>query len=140
MRLSKAERRRLATVFAVVLPETDSAPDAPTAAELDTDAFAEHLVAQAPAQFTLGLRAALWITELAPPLLLGRWARFSGLSTAERVQLLERLESSDVYLLRELPTLFKTVACLGVCGLPHVQDRLGIAVSDRRPPIWAEKP
>jgi hypothetical protein len=77
---------------------------------------------------------------LAPPFVLGRFRTFLGLSPGERIELLTRLGASDRYVVRELPLLFKTIACLGLCGLPEVQTRIGISPTDALPPPWARPP
>jgi hypothetical protein len=53
--------------------------------------------------------------------------------------LLERLGRSRVYVIREMPLLFKTAACLGYGGLPEVQARVGITPVDALPPDWARR-
>jgi hypothetical protein len=91
----------------------------------------------APFDFVLGLRLCTWLLMFAPLFVLRRLRTFESLSAAERAELLERFTRSDVYLIRELPMLFKTAACLGVCGLPEVQRRIGIYPVDATPPDWA---
>ena len=62
-----------------------------------------------------------------------------GLGADERMAVLERMRQSDVYLVREMPLLFKTVGCLGFCGLPQVHEQVGIEPRDTTPPEWARE-
>jgi hypothetical protein len=138
MTLLAFERRWLRVVFETVLGGSDERlPVRPS--EVPLERFIEDLVASAPAHFVLGLRACLWAVMLAPLFVLGRLRTFIGLSTEERLALLERLGRSDTYVVREMPLLFKTVACLGYCGLPEVQAKIGIQPTDATPPPWARR-
>jgi hypothetical protein len=109
----------------------------PGAAEVPIRRFADDLLAHAPGEFLLGLRLCTWVLMLCPPLVLGRLATYRGLSLGERLSVHARLRESRLYVLRELPLLFKMVGCLGYCGLPEVQAKLGITPRDREPPEWA---
>lgn len=138
VRLLPIERRWLGTVFDTILPADADERLEMGARDVPMEQFADDLALYAPTHFNAGLRASLWLLVLLLPLVvLGRLATFSGLAPDERLELLERLGRSDVYLLRELPTLFKTIACLGFCGLPEVQQSIGIAPTDDEPPPWA---
>lgn len=131
------ERRWLAAIFAAVLPGCDD-PRFPLGAEQPgAERYVDALLAGAPRGFVRGLRACTWLLQLAPLLLLGRFCSFGGLPPAARAELLERMTRSERYLVRELPMLFKTAACLGVCGLPQVQRRIGIHPVDAADPDWA---
>jgi hypothetical protein len=138
MTLLGFERRWLRVVFETVLGGADDRlPVAPSAVPLDR--FIDELVESAPLHFVLGLKACLWAVMLAPPFVLGRWRTFLGLAMGERLALLERLGRSSNYVIREMPLLFKTIACLGFCGLPEVQSGIGIAPVDTTPPSWARR-
>ncbi len=78
-----------------------------------------------------------WLMAFAAPFVLGRFRTFLSLAPADRLRLLERLEGSSSYLLREMPLFFKTIACLAFCGLPQVQSGVGISPVDASPPEWA---
>ena len=127
MRLFAFERRWLARVLEDVVPG---------ASEVPLERYLDDLTRHAPLEFVLGLRASLWIVVLCPLFVIGRFRSYFGLAHDERLELLERLGKSNVYLLRELPTLFRMVGCLGYCGLPDVQRRFGIE-TDAEPPAWA---
>jgi hypothetical protein len=138
MSLRDFERRWLLLIFAAILPASDDPRFPQGALELGAERYLASLLRAAPGDFALGLRACTWLVMFAPPFLLGRWCTFARLTTAERAELLERLARSDVYLIRELPMLFKTALCLGVCGLPAVQRRIGIHPVDSSAPDWAQ--
>lgn len=134
LRLLPFERRWLVRVFEVVLP---ARPELVLgAADVPMGRFVDDFVASAPLQAVLGLRASLWLVMLSPPFVLGRWRTFLGLAPPERLILLDRLRRSDHYLVRESAVLFKIVGCLGFCGLPSLQQRIGIQPVDGTPPSW----
>lgn len=133
------ERRWLLAVFDTVAPSGADERVPVGALGLPMDRFLDDLIANAPVHFLLGLRACAWVVMFAPPFVLGRFATFNGLSPTERLELLERLGRSNTYVIREMPLLFKTVACLGFCGVPEVQSRIGIHPVDGTAPAWARR-
>jgi hypothetical protein len=137
MTLRHFERRWLLLIFEAILPGSDDPRFPQGAIELGAARYTDSLLRTAPSDFVLGLRLCTWLIMFAPPLLLRRCCTFAGLTAAERAELLERLTRSELYLLRELPMLFKTALCLGVCGLPEVQRRIGIQPVDASAPDWA---
>ena len=131
------ERRWLVAVFAVVIP-SGADPRMPFgAAQAPMGRFVDDLLEHAPLQFVLGLRACLWMLMLAPLFMLRRFRTFLGVEPSTQLALLERFRISSIYLVRETPLLFKTVGCLGFCGLPSVQRQLGIRPTDKTAPGWA---
>ncbi len=137
LRLFNFERRWLVSVFAVVIPAGVD-PRMPYGAEqAPMNRFVDDLLGHAPLQFVIGLRACLWMMMLSPLFLLGRLRTFLGVEPATQLALLDRFRTSSIYLVRETPLLFKTVGCLGFCGLPPVQRELGIHPTDATPPEWA---
>ena len=137
MTLFGFERRMLLVIFETVVPSGVN-PNFPKGArDVPMDRFLRDLLAHAPMHFCLGLRACLWIVMLAPLFVFGRLATFASLEPEERLVLLRRFAASPNYVIREMPLLFKTVACLGFCGLPDVQSALGIQPVDATPPEWA---
>jgi hypothetical protein len=74
---------------------------------------------------------------LAPWILLRRPRTILALSPEKQAIVLERLRTNQLYLVRESLLLLKTIACLGFCGLPQVQEPLGIEPIDLEPPSWA---
>ena len=133
------ERRWLLLVFETIVPSGTSERTPLGVRDAPMDRFLDDLFRSAPLHFCLGLKACLWFVMLAPLFMLGRFRTFAGLRPADRLRLLERLGESDTYLVREMPLLLKTVACLGFCGLPEVQSRLGITPVDATPPEWARR-
>jgi len=137
MKLLRVERRCLEAVFATMLPSNADPRLAFGAAEAGMDRFLDDLLRVAPLPFRLALRGCTWLVWLAPPFVLGRWSTFPAMTEADRTAFFEAMAASRVYLVREIPVLFKTVACLGFCGLPDVQRAAGIAPLDAQPPRWA---
>lgn len=137
MTLFGFERRWLLLVFETVVPSGAAERMPLGASDAPMERFIDDILDRAPFHFCIGLRACLWIVMFAPLFLIGRAATFAGLTPLERTRLLTVMGESDRYLLREMPLLFKTVACLGFCGLPEIQKRVGITVVDRTAPEWA---
>ena len=137
LRLLNFERRWLFAVVATILPGGSSNRLPWGADDVPLGRFLDDLLDSAPLKFVAGVRACIWMLLLCPPLVLGRLTTFFGLNTSERLKLLERLKSNRVYVVREMPLMFKMVACLGYCGLPTVQKRIGIHPTDTTPPEWA---
>jgi hypothetical protein len=139
MTLLGFERRWILEVFAAVAPG-GAHPLLPEGAEGPLmSRFLDDLAKRAPTHFLLGLRACAWVVMFSPPFVLGRWKMFTGLSAEEKFRLLDELAESDVYVIREMPLLFKTIACLGFCGLPAVQAKIGVHPIDASPPAWARR-
>jgi hypothetical protein len=136
LRLFRFERRWAVAIFETVLPSGEA--ELPVgAAQAPLGRFLDDFLARAPLTAVLGLRASLWLLMLAPLFVLGRARTFLGLSSPERVALLDRLRRSELYLVRESALLFKIVGCLGLCGLAPLQQRLGIFPVDPTLPPWA---
>ena len=131
------EKRWLLTIFDTVVPSGADARFSLGARDAPMDRFVDDLLAHAPMHFCLGLRFCIWILTLSPLVAIGRFATFGSLDAAERLDVLRRFAASPTYVVREMPLLFKTIACLGFCGLPDVQSALGIRPVDATPPEWA---
>jgi len=99
--------------------------------------YVDDLLERAPARFGLGLRLCTWVVIWCPLFVIGRARRFHRLEQRKRIEVLDRMAASDRYLIREMPMLFKMVACLGYCGLPAVQQQIGIERAHETPPEWA---
>jgi len=138
-RMFRFERRWLLRVFETLLPGKADPRLVLGAADVPMGRFVDDLLAHSPLEFVMGLRLVLWVVLLAPPFFLRRFRTFLGLSVEERMLVLDRLRTSDSYIVREAPLLLKTIACLGFCGLPQVQRNLGIHPTDGAPPGWAAK-
>ena len=136
MKLFEFERRWLCNIFATILP-SGAEPRLPLGAnDVDMGAYVDDLMHSAPRHFALGLRVCAWLVQVMPAFVLGRLSSFAGLSVTQQTEMFERMCGSNIYVIRELPMLFKTAACLGYCGLPHVQEQLGIAPRDAQGPHW----
>lgn len=73
----------------------------------------------------LGLHLALWIAAWAPLWMDRRWCSMAGLGIEERATILQRLLCHRSYIVRELTTLLKLVACMAIFGLDAIQLRSG---------------
>jgi hypothetical protein len=139
LRMTRFERRLLVRVFEVLLPR-GADPRVPFgAADVPMGRFVDDLLAESGLEFVAGLRLCLWMVMLAPIVVLRRLRTFLGVAPSDQAAVLERLRTSDLYVVREAPMLLKTIACLGFCGLPHVQGALGMHPIDETPPSWAKR-
>jgi len=77
----------------------------------------------------LGLHLALWIAALAPLWLERRWCSIASLGIEARAALLQRLLCHRSYIVRELTTLLKLVACMAMFGIDAIQLRSGFDTS-----------
>jgi hypothetical protein len=137
LRLLNFERRWLLAIIATILPTGVGERLPWGAADAPLGSFLDDLLDSAPLKFVAGVRACVWLVVLCPPLLLGRMKTFFGLDAEDQLLVLERLKQSPIYVVREMPLMFKMIVCLGFCGLPHVQQKLGIHPTDTTPPEWA---
>ena len=106
-------------------PEQDPAGRLPGLAELDTTSFWADLDQAAPPLLRLGLRVAVWALTWMPLVLVGRLCTFPRLSPDAQDQLLSRAAASRWYLLRQLVTLLKALACFAYFREPAVRARFG---------------
>lgn len=139
LRLFNFERRWLVAIFAVLIPAGADPRFKYGAEQAPMGRFIDDLLTHAPLEFVTGLRATLWMVMLAPLFTIKRFKTFLGVDHEAQLRVVERLRTSDVYLVRETPLLFKTIGCLGFCGLPPVQKELGIHPTDDEPPEWARE-
>lgn len=131
------ERRWLAAIWETILPSGTRGGLALGASDVPLDRFLDELLACAPTRVGVGARVCVWLLTFAPLFVIGKPALFSSLEPEERLAVLEELRASDLYLVRELPTLFKMLGALGFAGMPEVQRELGLGVRDPEPPDWA---
>ena len=123
-KLSRMEMRwASATLIAIFpAPAKDEACKMPLGiADLDIDGYLTGTFARIPLEPAIGLRAAIWIAALAPLFVLGRLATITGLSAAERSDLLSRLIASPIYAVRQLVIALKAVGAMLYAGAPVVR-------------------
>lgn len=138
MRLFAFERRALVVIFDTILP-SGAHPKLPMGArDIPILRFFDDAERDAPFDFMIGLRAALWVIWFCPLLAIGRLRTFKRLTGDDRIRVLRWLQRRPTYFFREIPTIVKTVACLAYCGLPQIQAKIGIERRDATVPAWAE--
>lgn len=108
MTLRSFERRWLEIVAETILPR-GGPPER-------LHSVADTMLARGPVALGLGLRLALWAIVLLPLLVHGR--SFPGLAPGKRLAFLRRLRGSDVYLLRELPVVLKSIVAFAWAAPP----------------------
>ena len=105
------------------------------ARDVPIDEFLDDAFRSTPSDFRLGFRVSLWVVMLSPLVMLRRFCLASSLSPEERLRLLDRFGESNIYLVRELPMMFKLVLGFAYCQMPAVQRALGIAPLRRERPL-----
>ncbi len=96
------------------------------ARDVPVEPFLDDAFKATPLDFRIGFRMCLWVVMLSPLFVLRRFKLAANLTRKERLSLLERFAASDVYLLREMPVMFKVVLGFAYCRVPEVQQALGI--------------
>ena len=132
MKITGIEKKWLEKILETLIPP--GVEEAYPLSALDTDAakIFEEMVLYLPAGTAAGLRASIFFIELMGPMLgLGRMARFSGLGQDDREACLSGLSKSDVYFVRQMPFLLKSVACMGWGGDERVREALGLNLPPR---------
>jgi hypothetical protein len=71
------------------------------------------------------LRFSLWLTWLAPPLVMRRFRTFGGLDPAAREAVLEKLLDSPIYVVRATATFLKLASCMLLMGNQRALRKIG---------------
>lgn len=135
--LTRVEQRWFVAMVEAILPSRASEAMPFGAQDVPLGAFLHDFLRCAPFKIVLGLRATLLLIFLAPLFQSGLRRTFMGLDGSARQAAILRMRKSDVYVLRELPVLLKTIGCMAVLGVPQAQQTLGLASVDATPPDWA---
>jgi hypothetical protein len=122
---------REASIFAC-LADAAVAPEPllPPLRDTGAVAFFDRWLTQSPRRNRLGLRALLYVLELAP-LIRGRGARMRRLSAGERRVFLRSLEESGPAQLQQLAKLVEQIAYLAYYGEDEMMLRLGYDPDER---------
>jgi hypothetical protein len=134
MRLLSFERRWLRAICEAMLP-SGVRQDLPGAADVPVERFFDEFTTTVPFDAAIGVRAFTWLLTFAP--VFWKLRTFGSLRPADQVRMLEAMEGSRFYVVREIPGLIKLVACLAWASQPPVQRALGVPRPDDRPPPWA---
>lgn len=73
----------------------------------------------------LGVRFAFLLAVTAPMWLGGKLSGFASLSSVERSELLNRMSSHRIFLIRELSLLLKLIACMAMFRSAQARERSG---------------
>lgn len=119
--LSSFETRAAHAAFETIFP---GAGGMVGIGQMDCDGYVRELYAQLPFRAAMGLRAAIWVAALAPLFVIGRWATFAALRTAEREAVLKKLFASSSYLVRQMVMILKTLGALLYAAHPSVRARM----------------
>lgn len=116
---------REASIFACLV-DTVAAPEPllPPVSQTDAAFFFDRWMAASPRPNAIGMRALLYVVELAP-LLLGYGARFRRLAVRDRVRYVQAIERSQNPQLRQITKLVKGAAFLSYYGDDSIMRRIG---------------
>jgi hypothetical protein len=116
---------REASIFACLV-DTVAAPEPllPPVSRTDAAFFFDRWLAASPKPNAIGLRALLWVLELAP-LILGYGARFRRLAEADRVRYFHAIEHSRNSQVRQVAKLIQAMAFLSYYGDDQIMRRIG---------------
>lgn len=128
--------RRWAQALLEAFAPPESRGLSPEPQEVDYVAGFRRMLDSFTPRASLGLRAALWISALAPVWMQGRPRSVARLPMAGRTELLRKLLEHRSFLVRELAFLLKTSASFALMGTPSVRARSGY---DRGvTPVWED--
>jgi len=135
MKLTSYEKSRAGSIMDALLPGGVE-PFAFSATDTGALRVFEEMVEGLPFVTAFGLRAAVWLVELAgPAIVLKRPRLFSSLSSEEQEECMKVMASRDAYLVRNLVLLFKSAAGFAWGGDERVREALGM----NEPPRFVDR-
>jgi hypothetical protein len=132
------ETRWFALILAAIFP-SDISTVKTGADRVPMASFLKDVAQNAPFLPLLGIRAALWVVMFGPLLFIGKPRSFARLAAADQTRMLERMARSNLYPIREIPILLKTIGCLGYGSIPAVQREAGLEGLPLDEPSWARQ-
>lgn len=138
MKLTAFEMHWLLAILATIYPSNAHPRLKTGAADTPVQHFFADVFATAPWLPLLGIRAAIWVITFCPLLVIGRVSRFHKLPEPDRLRVIETLGHSNLYPVREMPMLIKTIGGMGFASMPEVQKQIGVDVAVDIP-AWAQR-
>lgn len=140
MKLSKTETAWFRAIQDALVPPGKSERFPASANEAGAEGVFAEMLAYLPGTTAAGLRASVvFIEALGPFLGLGRAGRFSRLGAGEQEDCLAGLSKSDIYLVRQMVMLQKTVACFAWGADKRVRDAAGMNEPPRFTGPWEDR-
>ncbi len=125
MKLSSFERTLSVVVLSSFAPLQGSSGLSIREGEVDWVSGLEKFLTSASQKARLGVRFAMVLFFAAPLWLAGRFHTLSGASIEERAELMGRLLTHRVLLVRELALLIKLCACMAMFRVSSLRERTG---------------
>lgn len=113
MRLTAFERRWARCVLSSFAGDDGEGLQVPHE-RIDYEGATQQFLDAAGAKGRLGVRAALWLTQLAPLVVLRRATAFTSLASVDRVEVLQRMLAHRLLLVRGFATLLKLIMTMAV--------------------------
>jgi acyl-CoA reductase-like NAD-dependent aldehyde dehydrogenase len=120
-RLTRLELAWAKAVFETAFPDQGAAALPPLKPE-QALALLQDMLDQLPFFASIGMRASLWVAGLAPIFTRGRLRALHRLPPARRLQTIEDLSHSRLYLVRQLGILLKTVGAFSYASTTRMQS------------------
>ena len=118
---TRTERRWRDALLAAMIPAR-AGQQLPGLQDLDTGPFWNEVGRTAPPLLRFALRLAVWALTWLPLLVLGRPRGFGALSRRDQDRMLQRVASSQSYLLRQLVQTLRVMACFAYFKAPEVRS------------------
>jgi hypothetical protein len=112
MKLAKFEHAWARVLLDTIFPGPERGELPVGVASLDIAGFLDDTMANVPFESALGLRFTLWMTALAPIVILKRLVTLGGLPVEERERVLERVMKSPIYPVRQTVLMFKAIGAM----------------------------
>jgi hypothetical protein len=91
---------------------------------------------RSPFDTAIGLRLAIWVVTLAPLFWRLKLKTFGKLDEHEQLELLHSMGGSNIYFIREIPTLLKMMGSFALFSPPATHQQLGSSSHDGTMPKW----
>lgn len=139
MKISRFEARWIARICEGIIPPGLDARMPYSARNFDYENFAIDVMANYPWHAAIGMRAVMLLFNLSPLFFIGKPLLFTSLKQEDQIRYYDLWYDSPVYLIRQMATVVKVMACLNFFGQPEVQHLVGYRKPNQEPPL-GERP
>lgn len=123
MKLLAFERKNVHAILEAFAPYETEQGLAPQVGEVDYVQAYEIIADSGTSRARIGVRAALWVTLLAPIWMGIAFCSMRSLPIEKRAEIIDRMLASDTFLVRELALLMKIGAAFALMGTRSVRAR-----------------
>ena len=112
MKLAKFEHAWARVLLDTIFPGPERGSLPIGVASLDVEGFLDETLSNIPFEAGLGLRFTIWMTALAPIVVLRRFVTLAGLGVEERERVLDVVTKGPVYAIRQTVLMFKAIGAM----------------------------